>query len=79
MSHDLATTGIAPPGDIPQMPPDTPRYRFESFLGRGGMAEVWAEKAPKIDRVTCLEFQDLGCGPPSQWSKKGRLRPLREP
>lgn len=44
-----------------------------------GMAEVWAEKAPKLGRVTCLEFQDLGCGPPSQWSKNGRPRPLREP
>src|SRR6516162_5185874 len=39
MSHGLTTT--APPGDAPQAPPDTPRYRFEAFLARGGMAEVW--------------------------------------
>jgi tRNA A-37 threonylcarbamoyl transferase component Bud32 len=41
MSHGLATTGSAPRGDAPQAPPDTPRYRFEAFLARGGMAEVW--------------------------------------
>jgi hypothetical protein len=46
---------------------------------KSGMAEVWAEKAPKLDRVSCLEFQDLGCGPPSQWSKNGRPKPLRKP
>src|SRR5262245_11313407 len=36
MSHALSTTGEAPPA-----PPDTPRYHFEAFLARGGMAEVW--------------------------------------
>ena len=41
MSHGLTTTGSAPRGDAPQAPPDTPRYRFEAFLARGGMAEVW--------------------------------------
>jgi hypothetical protein len=41
MAHGLATTGPAPPGAAPQAPPDTPRYRFEEFLARGGMAEVW--------------------------------------
>jgi hypothetical protein len=41
MSHGLTTTGPAPHGEVPLAPPDTPRYRFEAFLARGGMAEVW--------------------------------------
>jgi tRNA A-37 threonylcarbamoyl transferase component Bud32 len=40
MSHGL-TTDAAPRGDPPQVPPHTPRYRFEAFLARGGMGEVW--------------------------------------
>src|SRR5262245_9556631 len=41
ISHGLTTSAPAPPGDAPQVPPDTPRYRFEAFLALGGMAEVW--------------------------------------
>jgi hypothetical protein len=40
MARALTTTAPAPPGDAPP-PPDTPRYRFEAFPARGGMAEVW--------------------------------------
>ena len=42
MAHDLYATIPAAPGDAPPAPPDTPRYRFEAFLARGGQAEVWA-------------------------------------
>jgi hypothetical protein len=41
MSHGLTTISPPPPLDTPQTPPDTPRYRFEEFLARGGMGEVW--------------------------------------
>jgi tRNA A-37 threonylcarbamoyl transferase component Bud32 len=45
MAHGLSTTTTGPAsalrGDAPPVPPDTPRYRFEAFLARGGMAEVW--------------------------------------
>ena len=41
MAHGLTGTVPAPPGDAPQAPPDTPRYRFQEFLARGGMGEVW--------------------------------------
>jgi hypothetical protein len=40
MAHGPTTTAPAPPGDTPPAPPNTPRYRFEAFLARGGMAEV---------------------------------------
>src|SRR6516165_9449678 len=41
MANGLMTTAPSAPGNAPQPPPNTPRYRFEAFLARGGMAEVW--------------------------------------
>jgi hypothetical protein len=41
MSHGLTATAAATLGDTPQAPQDTPRYRFDEFLARGGMGEVW--------------------------------------
>src|SRR5262249_51798038 len=41
MSHGLTLPAPAALSDVPQVPPHTPRYHFEAFLGRGGMGEVW--------------------------------------
>src|SRR5262249_3145070 len=42
-------------GDAPQAPPDTPRYRFEAFLARGGMAEVWRGRDTVLARAVALK------------------------
>jgi hypothetical protein len=55
MAHGLTTTGPAPPGDAPQAPPDTPRYRFEAFLARGGMGEVWRGCDTVLGREVALK------------------------
>jgi tRNA A-37 threonylcarbamoyl transferase component Bud32 len=55
MAHGLATSGPAPPGDAPPAPPDTPRYRFEAFLARGGMAEVWRGCDTLLARAVALK------------------------
>jgi tRNA A-37 threonylcarbamoyl transferase component Bud32 len=55
MSHGLTATGPAPRGDAPQAPPDTPRYRFEAFLARGGMAEVWRGYDTVLAREVALK------------------------
>jgi serine/threonine protein kinase len=46
LTYGQTTTRLSPPRpdllrDAPQAPPDTPRYRFEAFVARGGMGEVW--------------------------------------
>src|SRR6476620_9471588 len=42
MPYAQASTNSDLPADAPpRRPPDTPRYRFEEFLARGGMGEVW--------------------------------------
>src|SRR5262245_10385074 len=66
MSHGLPTTAPAPPGAAPPAPPDTSRYRFETFLARGGMAEVWRGCDMLLAREVALKvlrepvFGDLG-------------------
>ena len=55
MSHALTTTAPATRGDAPQAPPDTPRYRFEAFLARGGMAEVWRGFDTRLARGVALK------------------------
>jgi tRNA A-37 threonylcarbamoyl transferase component Bud32 len=64
MSHELI--GHTSPGDAPQAPPDTPRYRFEAFLARGGMGEVWRGSDTMLARAVALKvmreqvFEDGG-------------------
>ena len=55
MSHSLATTTPGLHGDAPQAPPDTPRYRFEAFLARGGMGEVWRGCDTMLAREVALK------------------------
>jgi serine/threonine-protein kinase len=49
------TTGPAPLGFAPQAPPDTPRYRFEALLARGGMGEVWRGCDTLLARAVALK------------------------
>jgi hypothetical protein len=55
MAHGLTAAGHAPRGDAPQTPPDTPRYRFEAFLARGGMGEVWRGCDTLLARAVALK------------------------
>ena len=55
MAHGPTTTAPTPPGDAPQAPPDTPRYRFEAFLARGGMGEVWRGFDTLLARAVALK------------------------
>src|SRR5262245_29795284 len=55
MAHGLTAAGPTPPGDAPQRPPDTPRYRFEAFLARGGMGEVWRGRDTLLARAVALK------------------------
>jgi hypothetical protein len=55
MAHGLTAAAPAPPGDAPPVPPGTPRYRIEGFLGRGGMAEVWRGTDTVLAREVALK------------------------
>src|SRR5262245_5392468 len=66
ISQGLMTPCPAPNGDTPQAPPNTPRFRFEEFLARGGMAEVWRGFDTVLAREVALKvlreqvFADAG-------------------
>jgi tRNA A-37 threonylcarbamoyl transferase component Bud32 len=55
MSHGLTAAAPASHGDAPPVPPDTPRYRFEAFLARGGMADVWRGRDTMLSRAVALK------------------------
>jgi eukaryotic-like serine/threonine-protein kinase len=55
LARGLDTTAPSPPGDAPPAPPGTPRYRFEAFLARGGMAEVWRGRDTLLAREVALK------------------------
>jgi tRNA A-37 threonylcarbamoyl transferase component Bud32 len=55
MSQGLTTTAPARRDDVPKAPPDTPRYRFEAFLARGGMGEVWRGRDTLLAREVALK------------------------
>jgi hypothetical protein len=49
------TTSAPAPCDAPQLPPSTPRYRFEAFLACGGMGEVWRGHDTLLARAVALK------------------------
>jgi tRNA A-37 threonylcarbamoyl transferase component Bud32 len=53
LAHGLAAPAMR--GEAPQVPPDTPRYRFEAFLARGGMGEVWRGRDTLLEREVALK------------------------
>jgi serine/threonine protein kinase len=55
MAHGLTALRSDPPGPTPLAPPDTPRYRFEAYLGRGGMADVWRGRDTLLARDVALK------------------------
>src|SRR5262245_24900160 len=55
MSLGLTAAARTAPDDTPPVPPDTPRYRFEAFLARGGMAEVWRGCDKVLARAVALK------------------------
>jgi serine/threonine protein kinase len=55
VSQGLTTTKPNSLADVPQTPPDTPRYRFDAFLAQGGMGEVWRGRDTTLAREVALK------------------------
>jgi hypothetical protein len=80
MAQRLTGAAPAPPGDAPPVPPATPRYRFEGFLGRGGMAEVWRGTDTVLAREVALKvLRDPVFGGAAGTGPGSRRRPATSP
>jgi len=75
MAHGLTATVPDPRGAAPRMPPDTPRYRFEAFLARGGMGEVWRGCDTLLAREVALKVlreQEFDPGARARFEEEAR-------
>jgi eukaryotic-like serine/threonine-protein kinase len=60
-----SATGPEPTGAGPVLPPDTGRYRFQAFVARGGMGEVWRAFDDDLKRDVAVKVLKAGTGGPA--------------